>query len=98
MTYEEVLANARPEMGKYCKACPVCDGRACKNQIPGPGAKGNGDVAIRNYANIAKELGMELSEEEIAAIPAEKKAWMDERCAVLKARTEEYYRLANLIR
>ena len=50
MTYEEVLANARPEMGKYCKACPVCDGRACKNQIPGPGAKGNGDVAIRNYA------------------------------------------------
>ena len=50
MTYEEVLANARPEMGKYCKACPVCDGRACKNQIPGPGAKGNGDGAIRNYA------------------------------------------------
>ena len=50
MTYEEILANARPEMGKYCKACPVCDGRACKNQIPGPGAKGNGDVAIRNYA------------------------------------------------
>ena len=50
MTYDEVLANARPEMGKYCKACPVCDGRACKNQIPGPGAKGNGDVAIRNYA------------------------------------------------
>jgi hypothetical protein len=39
-----------------------------------------------------------LSEEEIAAIPAEKKAWMDERCAVLKARTEEYYRLANLIK
>ena len=50
MTYEEVLVNARPEMGKYCKACPVCDGRACKNQIPGPGAKGAGDVAIRNYA------------------------------------------------
>lgn len=49
MTYEEVLANARPEMGKYCKACPVCNGRACKNQIPGPGAKGVGDVAMRNY-------------------------------------------------
>lgn len=49
MTYEEVLVNARPEMGKYCKACPVCNGRACKNQIPGPGAKGAGDVAIRNY-------------------------------------------------
>ena len=45
-----------------------------------------------------KIFGAILSEEEIAAIPADKKAWMDERCAVLKARTEEYYRLANLIR
>ena len=29
--------------------CPVCDGKACGNTIPGPGAKGIGDVAIRNY-------------------------------------------------
>ena len=29
--------------------CPICDGRACGNTIPGPGAKGIGDVAIRNY-------------------------------------------------
>ena len=29
-------------------ACPVCNGVACKNQIPGPGAKGVGDTAIRN--------------------------------------------------
>ena len=27
MTYEELLENARPEMGKYCKACPVCNGK-----------------------------------------------------------------------
>ena len=39
MTYPEVLANARECIGKYCKACPVCNGVACKNQIPGPGAK-----------------------------------------------------------
>ena len=26
-----------------------CNGVACKNQIPGPGAKGVGDTAIRNY-------------------------------------------------
>lgn len=32
-----------------CKMCPVCNGRACKNMIPGPGSKGIGDVAIRNY-------------------------------------------------
>ena len=49
MTYSEVLANARECIGKYCKACPVCNGVACKNQIPGPGAKGVGDTAIRNY-------------------------------------------------
>ena len=42
MTYPEVLANARECIGKYCKACPVCNGVACKNQIPGPGAKGVG--------------------------------------------------------
>lgn len=49
MTYQEILEHARPLMGKYCKACPVCNGVACKNSIPGPGAKGLGDTAIRNY-------------------------------------------------
>ena len=49
MDWQETLANARGNMGP-CKVCPVCDGRACKNTIPGPGAKGRGDVAIRNYA------------------------------------------------
>ena len=36
-------------MEGHCKLCPQCNGRACKNQIPGPGAKGIGDTAIRNY-------------------------------------------------
>lgn len=49
MTYQEVLENARTCIGKFCKACPVCNGKACKNQVPGPGAKGVGDTAIRNY-------------------------------------------------
>lgn len=49
MNYSEVLEKSRPLMGAVCKSCPVCNGRACKNQIPGPGAKGNGDVAMRNY-------------------------------------------------
>ena len=49
MTYQEILENARLCIGKYCKVCPVCNGRACKNQVPGPGAKGVGDTAIRNY-------------------------------------------------
>lgn len=49
MNYQEVLSEARGVIGKYCKACPVCNGRACSNQIPGPGAKGSGDGAIRNF-------------------------------------------------
>ncbi len=49
MNYNDVLKEARSCIGNYCKACPVCNGMACKNQIPGPGAKGVGDTAIRNY-------------------------------------------------
>jgi isopentenyl diphosphate isomerase/L-lactate dehydrogenase-like FMN-dependent dehydrogenase len=49
MTYQEILAAARTCSGPYCKACPVCNGRACGSTIPGPGAKGTGTVAIRNY-------------------------------------------------
>lgn len=49
MTYQEVLENARTCSGPFCKACPVCNGRACGSIMPGPGAKGVGDVAIRNY-------------------------------------------------
>ena len=48
MEFKDVLEEARKCMGK-CKACPVCNGMACKNMIPGPGAKGVGDTAIRNY-------------------------------------------------
>ncbi len=49
MTYTEILEQARTCMGPYCKACPICNGMACKNSIPGPGAKGSGTGAIRNY-------------------------------------------------
>lgn len=46
-TYQESAALARQQMGP-CKACPVCDGRACKGKMPGPGAKGSGMVALEN--------------------------------------------------
>ena len=49
MTYLEVLEQARGCMGPYCKSCPVCNGLACKNQVPGPGSKGSGTGAARNY-------------------------------------------------
>ena len=47
MTYEEVLQNARTCVGDICKACPVCNGKACGGRIPGPGAKGTGTVEAR---------------------------------------------------
>lgn len=49
MNYQEAVEKARGNIGPYCKACPVCNGAACKNTMPGPGAKGTGDLAMRNY-------------------------------------------------
>lgn len=49
MNYSECIEQARKRIGNYCKACPECNGKACRNQVPGPGSKGIGDTAIRNY-------------------------------------------------
>ena len=49
MLYRELAERARGKTGAWCKACPVCDGRACGAHVPGPGAKGTGTVAVRNY-------------------------------------------------
>ena len=49
MTYQDVLTAARTCSGPYCKVCPVCNGKACGSTMPGPGAKGTGTVARRNY-------------------------------------------------
>ena len=49
MDYNEILQAARTCMGPYCKACPVCNGRACGNTVPGPGSKGLGVTFQRNY-------------------------------------------------
>ena len=46
MTFQEVIEKAKGNIGPYCKACAVCNGRACKYTMAGPGAKGIGDVAI----------------------------------------------------
>ena len=47
MTFDDIRAAAKPLLGGKCKACPVCNGMACRDVIPGPGAKG--DVAVRSY-------------------------------------------------
>ena len=49
MDYSEILKNARECSGPYCKACPVCNGMACRTQVPGPGGKGTAATMLRNY-------------------------------------------------
>lgn len=49
MSYAELAAAARGQIGPFCRACPVCDGRACAGVMPGPGDKGVGHVAHRNW-------------------------------------------------
>ena len=49
MTYEEVQKLTKDCIGPYCKSCPVCNGKACGNAMPGPGCKVPGNVAARNY-------------------------------------------------
>ena len=49
MDYKEVLEKARGNIGPYCKACPVCNGKACGNSMPGPGSNGPCNCAARNY-------------------------------------------------
>lgn len=49
MTYAELAAAARGNIGPHCRACAVCDGRACAGVMPGPGDKGVGHVAHRNW-------------------------------------------------
>ncbi|MGN0246986.1 MAG: alpha-hydroxy-acid oxidizing protein [Lachnospiraceae bacterium] len=49
MNYTEVLENAKKKIGPKCKVCPVCNGLACKNTLPGPGSKGPGNGANDNY-------------------------------------------------
>lgn len=34
MDYQKVIEQARTCIGPYCKACAVCNGRACKNTMP----------------------------------------------------------------
>ena len=49
MEYKEILEAARKETAPHCMACPVCNGRACGNNVPGPGCKFPGATAARNY-------------------------------------------------
>ncbi|MDO4753888.1 MAG: alpha-hydroxy-acid oxidizing protein [Bacillota bacterium] len=48
-SYQNLLNEVRGKL-VHCKACPVCNGIACGNNMPGPGCKAPGNVAARNYS------------------------------------------------
>ncbi len=56
MTYEEVLIKAKEVLAPKCRVCKICDGVACKGEIPGVGAVGNGSAFIdcRKYLDKIK--------------------------------------------
>ena len=51
MNLKETFENSKNHQ-KTCYVCPVCNGVACKGQIPGMGGKGTGASFIRNYSKI----------------------------------------------
>ncbi len=56
MNYNEMLDNARKVLNPRCRVCPVCNGVACKGEIPGVGGVGNGAsfIACRTYLDNIK--------------------------------------------
>lgn len=59
MTYAEILEQARAALSPRCTVCPVCNGRACAGRIPGPGGKGTGATAQRNFSYLAEHVKVE---------------------------------------
>ena len=49
MTYQEVLEQARTCMGQTATPALCATASPAKTPVPGPGAKGLGTGAIRNY-------------------------------------------------
>lgn len=49
MDYKEICDHAREIFEGHCSVCLVCNGKACGNQMPGPGCKAPGLTAVRNY-------------------------------------------------
>lgn len=50
---KEFRDNARKLMEKYCRVCPVCNGRACAGEVPGMGGLGSGSSFIDNVSALA---------------------------------------------
>lgn len=54
MTYPELLAQAKTNIGPKCRVCRECNGVVCRGEIPGPGGKGTGNAFIHSYEYLSK--------------------------------------------
>ena len=48
MEYDEILKKAKENLRGTCRVCQVCDGRACRGEVPGMGGKGTGNAFTAN--------------------------------------------------
>lgn len=54
MNYQDVLKEARKKFNGSCRVCRVCDGVACRGEVPGMGGKGTGSSFIENVKALEK--------------------------------------------
>jgi isopentenyl diphosphate isomerase/L-lactate dehydrogenase-like FMN-dependent dehydrogenase len=58
---KEIYDKARELMKGYCRVCPVCDGRACRGEVPGMGGLGTASSFEANVDSLKKiKLNMRL--------------------------------------
>jgi 4-hydroxymandelate oxidase len=61
MNYKEIRKNARENLNKSCKVCPVCNGKTCAGEVPGMAGKGTGEAFTINVEALdAYKLNMRV--------------------------------------
>ncbi len=54
MKFDEVKRNAKEKYNGSCRVCRICDGIACRGEVPGMGGKGTGSSFIDNVKSLDK--------------------------------------------
>ncbi|MFO7730387.1 MAG: alpha-hydroxy-acid oxidizing protein [Spirochaetia bacterium] len=51
---KQVFTTARERMQGFCRVCPLCDGRACRGEVPGMGGTGTGSAFTENLKALSR--------------------------------------------
>ncbi|WP_461208396.1 alpha-hydroxy-acid oxidizing protein [Desulfocurvus sp. DL9XJH121] len=83
---KEVRDKARELMKGFCRVCPVCDGRACRGEVPGMGGLGTGASFENNIKALAElRLRMRLIHDAVEPDPSVNLLGLDLAMPVLAA-------------